>query len=38
MVVAVSDGLQLQWLYDKEVDVADGLQFIEVLLKPPAQR
>ncbi|WP_306630011.1 TetR/AcrR family transcriptional regulator [Arthrobacter sp. B1I2] len=38
LVVALSDGLQLQWLYDKEVDVADGLtQFIDVLLKPPAQ-
>ena len=38
MVVAISDGLQLQWLYDKDVDVADGLcQFIDVLLKPPAQ-
>jgi len=38
LVVAVSDGLQLQWLYDKEVDMADGLsKFIDVLLKPPAQ-
>lgn len=37
LVVAISDGLQLQWLYDKDVDVADGLSgFIEVLLKPPA--
>ena len=36
LVVAVSDGLQLQWLYDKDVDVADGLrEFIDVLLKPP---
>jgi AcrR family transcriptional regulator len=35
LVVAVSDGLQLQWLYDKDVDVADGLsQFIDVLMKP----
>lgn len=35
LVVAVSDGLQLQWLYDKDVDVAEGLsQFIGVLLKP----
>lgn len=38
LVVAVSDGLQLQWLYDKDVDVADGLaEFIDVLLKPPSQ-
>lgn len=38
LVVAISDGLQLQWLYDKEVDVADGLsQFIDVLLKSQAQ-
>lgn len=37
LVVAVSDGLQLQWLYNKEVDVADGLsEFIDVLLKPQA--
>jgi len=37
LVVAVSDGLQLQWLYDKGVDVADGLrEFIDVLLKPPS--
>ena len=37
LVVAVSDGLQLQWLYDKDVDMADGLAtFIDVLLKPPA--
>ncbi|MBT2523615.1 TetR/AcrR family transcriptional regulator [Arthrobacter sp. ISL-28] len=35
LVVAVSDGLQLQWLYDKEVDVAGGLsRFIDVLMKP----
>jgi AcrR family transcriptional regulator len=37
LVVAVSDGLQLQWLYNKDVDVAKGLtQVIDVLLKPPA--
>ncbi|MDQ1053751.1 AcrR family transcriptional regulator [Arthrobacter sp. SORGH_AS 212] len=37
LVVAVSDGLQLQWLYDKDVDMADGLAtFIDVLLKPSA--
>jgi AcrR family transcriptional regulator len=35
LVVAISDGLQLQWLYDKEVDVADGLsRFIDVLMAP----
>lgn len=38
LVVAVSDGLQLQWLYDKDVNIADGLsEFIDVLLKPQAQ-
>jgi hypothetical protein len=38
LVVAVSDGLQLQWLYNKDVDVAKGLtQVIDVLLKPPAR-
>lgn len=38
LVVAVSDGLQLQWLYDKDVNIADGLsEFIDVLLKPQTQ-
>lgn len=38
MVVALSDGLQLQWLYDREVDMAAGLsQFIDVLLRPAQQ-
>jgi AcrR family transcriptional regulator len=38
LVVAVSDGLQLQWLYNKDVNVADGLsEFIDVLLKPQTQ-
>jgi AcrR family transcriptional regulator len=38
LVVAVFDGLQLQWLYDKEVDMAEGLaQFVDVLMKPPVQ-
>jgi AcrR family transcriptional regulator len=37
LVVAAFDGLQLQWLYDKSVDMADGLtQLVEVLLAPPA--
>ena len=37
LVVAAFDGLQLQWLYDKNVDMADGLtQLIDVLLAPPA--
>ncbi|WP_369745978.1 TetR/AcrR family transcriptional regulator [Paenarthrobacter sp. AMU7] len=35
LTVAAFDGLQLQWLYDKNVDMADGLrQLIEVLLAP----
>ena len=35
LVVAAFDGLQLQWLYDKDVDMADGLrQLIDVLLAP----
>ena len=38
LVVAAFDGLQLQWLYDKDVDMADGLrQLIDVLLAPPAE-
>ncbi|TPV52644.1 TetR/AcrR family transcriptional regulator [Pseudarthrobacter phenanthrenivorans] len=38
LAVAVSDGLQLQWLYNKDVNIADGLsEFIDVLLKPQAQ-
>lgn len=37
LVVAVSDGLQLQWLYDKDVDTAHGLeQLVDVLLKAPS--
>jgi hypothetical protein len=36
LVVAAFDGLQLQWLYDKSVDMADGLtQLVDVLLAPP---
>ena len=35
LTVAAFDGLQLQWLYDKNVDMADGLrQLIDVLLAP----
>ena len=35
LVVAAFDGLQLQWLYDKDVDMAVGLrQLIDVLLAP----
>lgn len=37
LVIAAFDGLQLQWLYDKDVDMADGLtQLVDVLLAPPA--
>ncbi|GAA3273631.1 TetR/AcrR family transcriptional regulator [Paenarthrobacter aurescens] len=39
LTVAAFDGLQLQWLYDKNVDMADGLrQLIEVLLAPSASQ
>jgi AcrR family transcriptional regulator len=35
LVIAAFDGLQLQWLYDKDVDMADGLtQLVDVLLAP----
>ncbi|NHW46844.1 TetR/AcrR family transcriptional regulator [Paenarthrobacter sp. MSM-2-10-13] len=35
LVVAAFDGLQLQWLYDKSVDMAEGLrQLTDVLLAP----
>ena len=35
LVVAAFDGLQLQWLYDKDVDMAAGLRtLIDVLLTP----
>ena len=35
LVVAAFDGLQLQWLYDKDVDMAEGLRkLIDVLLAP----
>ncbi|MBT2515048.1 TetR/AcrR family transcriptional regulator [Arthrobacter sp. ISL-30] len=37
LVIAAFDGLQLQWLYDKSVDIPEGLgQLINVLLKPAA--
>jgi AcrR family transcriptional regulator len=36
LVIAAFDGLQLQWLYDKNVDMAHGLtQLIDVLMVPP---
>jgi AcrR family transcriptional regulator len=36
LVIAAFDGLQLQWLYDKNVDIAAGLgELVEVLLAPP---
>ncbi|MFC7850128.1 TetR/AcrR family transcriptional regulator [Arthrobacter sp. NPDC057388] len=35
LVIAAFDGLQLQWLYDKNVDMAGGLtELVEVLLAP----
>ncbi|MEI2277134.1 TetR/AcrR family transcriptional regulator [Paenarthrobacter ilicis] len=38
LTVAAFDGLQLQWLYDKSVDMAEGLrQLINVLLVPPTR-
>lgn len=41
LVIAAFDGLQLQWLYDKNVDIAAGLrELVDVLLAPaevPAQ-
>ncbi|WP_314324872.1 TetR/AcrR family transcriptional regulator [Paenarthrobacter ilicis] len=38
LTVAAFDGLQLQWLYDKSVDMAEGLrQLIDVLLVPPTR-
>lgn len=37
LVIAAFDGLQLQWLYDKNVDMAQGLgELIGVLLAPQA--
>lgn len=37
LVIAAFDGLQLQWLYDKRVDMAGGLtQLIDILMKPPS--
>jgi AcrR family transcriptional regulator len=37
LIIAAFDGLQLQWLYDKSVDMAAGLrELIDVLLAPPA--
>jgi AcrR family transcriptional regulator len=37
LVIAAFDGLQLQWLYDKTVDMAHGLtQLTDVLMAPPS--
>ena len=36
LILAVSDGLQQQWLLDESIDVADGLRILETLLTPPA--
>ncbi|MBN9128948.1 MULTISPECIES: TetR/AcrR family transcriptional regulator [Paenarthrobacter] len=36
LVVAAFDGLQLQWLYDKDVDMAEGLRTLIDVLLPPA--
>lgn len=37
LIIAAFDGLQLQWLYDKNVDMAAGLrELVDVLLAPPA--
>lgn len=37
LVIAAFDGLQLQWLYDKNVDMAGSLtQLIDILMKPPS--
>ncbi len=37
LIIAAFDGLQLQWLYDKSVDMAAGLsELVDVLLAPPA--
>lgn len=38
LIIAAFDGLQLQWLYDKSVDMAAGLsELVDVLLAPPAR-
>jgi AcrR family transcriptional regulator len=38
LVIAAFDGLQLQWLYDKNVDMAGGLtQLTDILMKPPSK-
>ena len=38
LAIAAFDGLQLQWLYDKNVDIADGLtQLIDVLMTPTSR-
>jgi AcrR family transcriptional regulator len=36
LVVAASDGLQLQWMYDKDVDMAEGLGALITTLFAPA--
>ena len=34
LIVAASDGLQIQWLLDPKVDIARGLELLERILEP----
>ena len=34
LIIAASDGLQIQWLLDPTVDIARGLQLLERILEP----
>ena len=34
LVIAASDGLQIQWLLEPEVDIAKSLELLERILEP----
>jgi AcrR family transcriptional regulator len=35
-LIALSDGLQLQWMYNREIDMAEAFDAILALLQPPS--
>ena len=37
LVIAASDGLQVQWLLDPKVDIAKSLELLDVILAPPSE-
>lgn len=38
LLIAVADGLQMQWLYDESIDMSDHLSYLLGLLAPVSER